>query len=86
MYKIPICRPSLPDFDEFVVGLQQIWDTKLLSNFAKYATQYEEISKEYTGAKYAIVLGNADVGLILGLSTLDLEPGDEVILSSFTFN
>lgn len=86
MYKIPVCRPSLPDFDEYVEGLKKIWDTKYISNFAFYASKYESIAQEYLGAAYTRILGNADVGLILALSVLDLEKDSEVILSSFTFN
>ncbi len=86
MYKIPVCRPSLPDFDQYVEGLKRIWKSKYLSNFAYYANKYEELGKKYLGVKYVRVLGNADVGLILGLSILDLKPGEEIILPSFTFN
>lgn len=85
-YKIPICRPSLPDFNQYVDGLKKIWESKYLSNFVYYANKYEELGKKYLGAKYVRVLGNADIGLILGLSILDLKPSDEIILSSFTFN
>lgn len=86
MYKIPISRPSLPEFDIYVDGLKKIWESKYLSNFAYYANRYEELGKKYLGVKYARILGNADVGLILGLSILDLKPGDEIVLPSFTFN
>lgn len=86
MYKIPVCRPSLPDFNQYVEGLKKIWGTKLLSNFAYYANEYESIGKKYLGTKFISVLGNADAGLIISLSVLDLDIDDEIILSSFTFN
>ena len=86
MYKIPVCRPSLPNFDEYVAGLKNIWESKYVSNFGVYANKYEEMGKEYLGVRWARILGNADVGLILALSILDLKKGDEVILPSFTFN
>lgn len=86
MYKIPVSRPSLPNFDKYVDGLKVIWKSRYLSNFSYYANKYEDLCQKYLGVKHARVLGNADIGLILGLSILDLKPTSEIILPSFTFN
>jgi dTDP-4-amino-4,6-dideoxygalactose transaminase len=86
MYKIPICRPSLPDINQYIKELKKIWKTKSLSNFSYYANKFETICKKYLKSNYNRILTSADIGLILSLSVLDLKSDDEVILSSFTFN
>jgi len=86
MYKVPICRPSLPEFSRYTHELKKIWQSKYLSNFGVYANKFEKTAAKYLNVRHARITGNADIGLILGLSVLDLEPGCEVILPSFTFN
>ena len=45
----------------------------------------EENLSEYTGAKYAIACGSGTDALQLALMALDLQEGDEIITTSFTF-
>lgn len=86
MYKIPIAKPSLPIWEDYILGLKKVWKSRLLSNFAEYSQKYEEVAVKYLGIKWVRVVGNADLGLILALSALDLKPNAEVITPSFTFN
>ena len=46
---------------------------------------FEKEFAEYLGCKYAIALANGTVALELALYTLDIGPGDEVIVPSRTF-
>jgi len=41
--------------------------------------------QEIAGAKHAIAVSNGTVALVAAIEALDLEPGDEVITSPFTF-
>ncbi|MDD7885928.1 DegT/DnrJ/EryC1/StrS aminotransferase family protein [Flavivirga sp. 57AJ16] len=47
--------------------------------------QLETLLEEYTGAKYAISCSSGTDALLLGMMALDVEPGDEIITSPFTF-
>ena len=40
---------------------------------------------KFTGAKHAITCSNGTDALILAMMALDIQPGDEVITSPFTF-
>jgi len=58
----------------------------MLSNFGKYAQQFEARAQEYVGTRRARAVASCDLGLILALAALDLPPGGEAIVPSFTFN
>lgn len=86
MNKIPVCRPTLPKLSDYVTGLEEIWQSRMLSNFGKYADQFESIVSEYLGTKLVKIVGNADIGLTLAVAAFGFEEDSEVILPSFTFN
>ena len=48
-------------------------------------TRFEEMFKEYTGAKYALALNSCTAGLHLSMLAAGIGPGDEVITSPLTF-
>ncbi len=83
---IPVFRPELPDIDTYILSLQKIWKSQMVSNFGQFASQLENIVKQYLGSSSVCVVGNADQGLMLALQSLQLPPGSEIILPSFTFN
>lgn len=86
MSKIPVCRPTLPKLSDYVSGLEEIWQSRMLSNFGKYANQFEQITSNYLGTKLVKIVGNADIGLTLAVAAFGFSEDDEVILPSFTFN
>jgi len=47
--------------------------------------RFEEMFKEYKGAKHALALNSCTAGLHLALLAIDLKPGDEVITTPMTF-
>jgi len=79
--------PPWPSFtQEEVDAVQKV----LLSNKVNYWTGQEgrEFEKEFaafTGCKHAIALANGTVALELALVALGIQPGDEVITTSYTF-
>lgn len=47
--------------------------------------EFERLVAEYTGAKHAVAVSSGTAALHLALLSLDIGPGDEVILPDFTF-
>jgi len=52
----------------------------------KYIEIFEAAFADYVGTKHAIAASSGRTGLSLILKSLDLSPGDEIILPAFTFN
>ena len=49
------------------------------------ATQLESSLQDFIGAKYAITCASGTDALLLAMLTLDIQPGDEIITTPFTF-
>ena len=56
-----------------------------VSSIGKYVNQFEEDFASYLGVQYAVSVSNGTCALLLALKVLDIGPGDEVIVPSFTF-
>jgi len=83
---LPITRPWLPGLDEYVELLKDVWQSRMLSNFGKYARLFEAKSRQYLGNPQALAVANADIGLVLSLAALRLPEGSECLVPAFTFN
>jgi perosamine synthetase len=79
---IPVCEPTLSGKEkEYVLDcLESNW----ISSAGKYIPAFEEKFAAECGCKYSVACANGTVALHLGLAALGLEPGDEVILPTFT--
>ena len=65
---LPVSRPSLPPLDRFVELLDDIWKSRILSNFGKYARLFEEKAQKYLGNPLTRAVVNCDVGLVLSVA------------------
>ena len=83
---LPVSRPSLPDLGDFVRLLEDIWASRMLSNFAKYATLFEEKAQRQLGNPMTRAVVNCDIGLLLSIAALEIPRGGECLVQSFTFN
>jgi dTDP-4-amino-4,6-dideoxygalactose transaminase len=83
---IPISRPELPPLERYVELLRDIWDSHMLSNFGKYARRFEAQAQACLGTSRVRAVASCDIGLVVALAALDLPPGGEAIVPSFTFN
>ena len=80
---IYVTQPSLPPLDEFMPYLEDIWETKWLTNNGKYHQQFEQEICDYLGVKYCSLFSNATLALIVGLQSLRIT--GEVITTPFSF-
>src|SRR5450759_187090 len=79
---IPVCEPTLSG-NELKYVTEAI-DTNWISSAGSYIPRFEECFAEKMGARYGVACANGTVALHLALATLGLEPGDEVIIPTFT--
>ncbi len=56
-----------------------------MSSVGPFVTQFEEALKKETGASYALAISSGTCALHLALVTVQVRPGDIVIIPSFTF-
>jgi len=64
--------------------LKEVLDSGMIAQGSQVA-ELENMFREAAGAEHAIAVNNGTTALILALEVLDLEPGDEVITTPFTF-
>ncbi len=81
--KIPICRPTLPAFEEISERFSEVLDTGQITN-GKYVKEFERKCEEFMGAGNAVAAANCTSGLMLTFKALGL--AGEVIVPSFTFS
>lgn len=79
---IPVCEPTLGGNEMKYV--QQAIETNWISSAGKFISDFEAQFADYCGAKYGIACANGTVAMHLAMATLGLEPGDEVIIPTFT--
>lgn len=80
---VPVYQPDLSGNERLYV-LDCI-DSGWISSIGKYTTRFEQMICDYTGVSNAAAVSNGTVALHLALHCLDIGPGDEVIVPSFTY-
>jgi len=81
--KIYITKPFLPPLEEYTELLEEIWESKQLTNKGPFHEKFEIALKDYLKVKYVSLVNNATTGLIIALKTLGIK-GD-VITTPFSF-
>src|SRR5438477_3759416 len=81
---IPLIKPDLPQLDEIRGPLEEILENGRITNFGKYMAEFEKETGAYLDTQTA-ALSSGTAGLVFTLSALGLQPGQKVILPSFTF-
>lgn len=83
MDKILVTRSSMPDYEEYINEIRDIWDTHWLTNMGAKHKQLQAELKEYLGVADIDLLTNGHMALELSLQAMDLK--GEVITTPFTF-
>ena len=79
---IPVNRPVLDGREKQY--LNECIDTGWISSEGPFVSRLEDCFVRLTGKKHGVAVCNGSAALDLALSALDLMPGDEVILPSFS--
>ncbi|MFH1710090.1 MAG: DegT/DnrJ/EryC1/StrS family aminotransferase, partial [bacterium] len=79
---IPVCEPTqLGNEKKYVKACM---DTNWISSKGAYISKFESMFARKVGAGYGVGVLNGTVALHLALAALDIGPGDEVIIPTFT--
>lgn len=81
--KILVTEPVLPPLDELIPLLEDIWQSKWLTNNGKYHQKFEKQLAEFLGVKYISLFANGTLALITALQGLRIT--GEVITTPFSF-
>ncbi len=79
---IPVCEPTLTGNE--LKYITQAVETNWISSAGSFIRDFERKFADLSGARYGVACANGTVALHLALATLGLEPGDEVIIPTFT--
>ncbi len=83
MNKITVTSPLLPDLDEFHQLLQEIWDSKWITNNGSFHKRLEQALCEYLKVPYISLFTNGTLPLITALQALRIS--GEVITTPYSF-
>jgi len=80
---IRVTQPALPSLEEFMPFLEDIWQSKCLTNNGKFHQELEKALCEYLKVKYISLFANGTLALITALRALEIT--GEVITTPFSF-
>src|SRR5690606_1823876 len=80
---IYVTQPALPDLQEFIPYLEQIWKNKILTNNGPFHQQLEKELAEFLGVPYISLFANATLALVTSLQVLRIT--GEVITTPYSF-
>lgn len=81
---ITVTSPLLPPLEEFISYLQQIWDSKWITNNGQFHQQLEQTLAEYLGVEFLSLFTNGTLPLITAFQALGIHEG-EVITTPYSF-
>jgi dTDP-4-amino-4,6-dideoxygalactose transaminase len=81
--QLTVTSPLLPQLEDFIPLLQDIWERKWLTNNGYYHQKLENALSEYLGIKYISLFTNGTLPLITALQALRIT--GEVITTPFSF-
>ena len=84
MNSILVTRSSMPEFDEYIEEIRDMWDSHWLTNMGVKHKQFQKKLIEYLKIDNIELLTNGHMALELGIQALGLTEG-EVITTPFTF-
>jgi Predicted pyridoxal phosphate-dependent enzyme apparently involved in regulation of cell wall biogenesis len=78
-----VTQPTLPPLEEFIPYLEEIWNSKILTNGGKFHQQLEKALCEYLGIEHIALFTNGTLGLVTALQALRIT--GEVITTPYSF-
>ena len=85
--QITVTSPLLPDLNDFITLLKDIWNRKWITNNGYYHQQLEEKLAEFLGVPYISLFTNGTIPLLVAIQALKLgkDGRNEVITTPYSF-
>lgn len=81
--KIPVAEPFVDEAESRLVGVAM--QEKAISGlFGKYIVEFERRFADFIGCTRAVSVSNGTTAIHLALAVLDIGPGDEVLVATYT--
>lgn len=80
-----VTQPLLPDLKDMQGLLEEIWQTKILTNGGPMHQKLEQRLANYLGVPTAMLFNNGTIALLAALKLFDLPAGSEVVTTPLTF-
>lgn len=80
---IYVTQPYLPPLEEFIPYLEQIWESRILTNNGPMHQQLEAALREYLGVEHIALFSNGTLALVTALQALRVT--GEVITTPYSF-
>jgi dTDP-4-amino-4,6-dideoxygalactose transaminase/predicted O-linked N-acetylglucosamine transferase (SPINDLY family) len=80
---IYVTQPAMPPLQDFVASLEQIWDSKFLTNGGQFHQRLEQALCEHLGVEHISLFANGTLALMTALQALGIE--GEVITTPYSF-
>lgn len=81
--RIYVTQPHLAPLSEFIPYLEQIWDSKVLTNGGPFHQQLERALCDYLGVRHLALFANGTMALVTALQALRIT--GEVITTPYSF-
>lgn len=82
---INVTKSSMPDYDEYIEEIKDLWDSHWLTNMGIKHQQLESKLKEFLSINDVILFTNGHLALEAIWEAFDFPKGSEVITTPFTF-
>nr|WP_275123631.1 DegT/DnrJ/EryC1/StrS family aminotransferase [Ancylomarina sp. DW003] len=80
---VNVTSPVLPPLEEFIPMLEDIWESKWLTNNGKYHREFEDALARYLGVPHISIFSNGTLALITALQCFKIT--GEVITTPYSF-
>lgn len=80
---ITLAEPNLSGNE--MAYLRQCVDTNFVSSVGPFVTQFEQAFARFVGSPHAVAISNGTAAIHMALVLAGVGPGDEVVVSDFTF-
>ncbi|WP_303871778.1 DegT/DnrJ/EryC1/StrS aminotransferase family protein [Acetobacterium wieringae] len=81
--QINVTRSSMPEFEEFMAEIKELWDTHWLTNMGVKHKEFAKCLRNYLNVEMVTLLANGHLALECAIAAFDLQ--GEVITTPFTF-
>ena len=83
--KILVTRATLPEFEEYVDEIRDIWNSHWLTNMGEKHKKFQEELKKFLSVSNVELFTNGHMALEMSLQAFGFPKGSEVITTPFTF-